>query len=104
MNVCVRITGPVSINTYCGFLIVILSSTNPNVTFRGFIIQARTQPSLAGAGNDIVGSFIIVDNETRVQECQLSAEDPVSPTVSTSRVSWRGTGARPFSIMKFTFF
>ena len=59
------------------FFVVRLSSTNSNVTFRGFIIQAVTQPE-----NDIVGSFIIVDNETRVQECHLSAEDPISPTVS----------------------
>lgn len=74
-NVCVRIIK--ALTESCGFLVVTLSSTNPNVTFRGFIIQARTRPD-----DDLVGSFIIVDNETRVQECHLSAEDPVSPTVS----------------------
>lgn len=57
--------------------LVTLSSNAPNVTFKGFIVQARTQP-----GNDIVGSFIVVDSQTRLQRCQLSGEDPVSSDVS----------------------
>ena len=65
----------VIINYRC-FFIVTLSSDNPNVTFRGFIIQARTQPE-----NNLVGSFIIVDEQTRLRECQLSGEDPVSISV-----------------------
>ena len=75
-NVCVRISH-LFIVKYYDFLIVTLSSTNPTVTFRGLVIQARTRPN-----NDLVGSFIIVDNETRVQECRFSAEDPISLTVS----------------------
>ncbi|XP_065890178.1 putative ferric-chelate reductase 1 [Dysidea avara] len=50
------------------------SSENLTIPFKGFIIQARTQPT-----NDLVGSFIITNtNKARLQECQLSGEDPVS--------------------------
>lgn len=61
---------------------VTLSSDNPNVTFRGFVIQARTQPE-----NNLVGSFIIVDEQTRLQECQLSGEDPVSTSGTITHTS-----------------
>lgn len=78
-NVCVRIIATDHyMHVHLLFYPVTLSSSDPNVTqFRGFIIQARTQP-----GNDIVGTFMIVDDQTRVQECRLSSEDSVSPAVS----------------------
>ena len=58
------------------------SSENLTIPFKGFIIQARTQPT-----NDLVGSFIITNtNKARLQECQLSGEDPVSSAVSCSGV------------------
>ena len=52
------------------------------IPFKGFIIQARTQLT-----SDLVGSFVLINvNKTRLQECQLSAEDPVSRAVSWSGV------------------
>ena len=76
-NVCVRISDIQIVSVW--FFPVTLSSTNPDVTFRGFIIQALTSE------NNIIGSFIIVDEETRLLECQLSGEDPISLAVSVSR-------------------
>jgi len=62
----------------CFILVILGSSENVTFPFKGFIIQARTQPS-----NDLVGSFILINtNKTRLQECQLSGEDPVSNAVS----------------------